>query len=266
MENVVYSVWKQILLYIFFTVNHLLLRWTVLVNNRYWKVIIVSYSFVNFCSISLSPYPMCGPANFHLVPLPARSSAACLNQGVTVNYDILSRDRWKLETSPFSCRTPPRPLEDIEVREKDCAEYVWVRDYKQPKKLRKFPMQPFKTVLRSFIYFSTNMVIWVNRKPRNSRQAVKKFNSFGSGTLPRNMVNFELFEASKQMCFFVLSWAWDEEKSSEFPVESNFRPSDSALRCSTADSPLSDGDFTRRKSMHDMRPACSWAHIAELTE
>lgn len=59
-----------------------------LVNNRYWKVIIVSYSFVNFCSISLSPYPMCGPANFHLVPLPARSSAACLNQGVTVNYDI----------------------------------------------------------------------------------------------------------------------------------------------------------------------------------
>lgn len=76
-----------------FTVNHLLLRWTVLVNNRYWKVIVVSYSFVNFCSISLSPYPMCGPANFHLVPLPARSSAACLNQGVTVNYDILSRDR-----------------------------------------------------------------------------------------------------------------------------------------------------------------------------
>ena len=153
MENVVYSVWKQILLYIFFTVNHLLLRWTVLVNNRYWKVIIISYSFVHFCSISLSPYPMCGPANFHLVPLPARSSAACLNQGVTVNYDILSRDRWKLETSPFSCRTPPRPLEEIEVREKDCAEYVWVRDYKQPKKLRKFPMQPFKTVLRSFIYF-----------------------------------------------------------------------------------------------------------------
>lgn len=153
MENVVYSVWKQILLYIFFTVNHLLLRWTVLVNNRYWKVIIISYSFVHFCSISLSPYPMCGPANFHLVPLPARSSAACLNQGVTVNYDILSRDRWKLETSPFSCRTPPRPLEDIEVREKDCAECVWVRDYKQPKKLRKFAMQPFKTVLRSFIFF-----------------------------------------------------------------------------------------------------------------
>lgn len=122
-------------------------------NNRYWKIIIISYSFVHFCSISLSPYPMCGPANFHLVPLPARSSAACLNQGVTVNYDILSRDRWKLETSPFSCRTPPRPLEDIEVREKDCAECVWVRDYKQPKKLRKFPMQPFKTVLRSFIYF-----------------------------------------------------------------------------------------------------------------
>lgn len=234
MENVVYSVWKQILLYIFFTVNHLLLRWTVLVNNRYWKVIIVSYSFVNFCSISLSPYPMCGPANFHLVPLPARSSAACLNQGVTVNYDILSRDRWKLETSPFSCRTPPRPLEDIEVREKDCAEYVWVRDYKQPKKLRKFPMQPFKTVLRSFIFFSTNMVIWVNRKPRNSSQAVKKFNSFGSGTLPRNMVNFELFKASKQMCFFVLSWAWDEEKSSEFPVESNFRPSDLQIPLSDA--------------------------------
>lgn len=64
----------------------------------------------------------------------------------------------------------------------------------------------------------------------------------------------------------LLEGAWDEEKSSEFPVESNFRPSDSALRCSTADSPLSDGDFTRRKSMHDMRPACSWAHIAELTE
>ena len=62
-------------------------------NNRYWKIIIISYSFVHFCSISLSPYPMCGPANFHLVLLPARSSAACLNQGVTVNYDILSRDR-----------------------------------------------------------------------------------------------------------------------------------------------------------------------------
>ena len=68
------------------------------------------------------------------------------------------------------------------------------------------------------------------------------------------------------MCFFVLSWAWDEEKilSSLWNRTSDLQiPLSDALPLTP---PLSDGDFTRRKSMYDMRPACSWAHIAELTE
>ena len=49
------------------------------------------------------------------------------------------------------------------------------------------------------------------------------------------MVSFELGKEIKKDVFFVLSQAWDKERILSPREESNFRPSDSALRCSTTE-------------------------------
>ena len=51
----------------------------------------------------------------------------------------------------------------------------------------------------------------------------------------REMVSFELGKEIKKDVFFVLSQAWDKERILSPREESNFRPSDSALRCSTTE-------------------------------
>ena len=49
------------------------------------------------------------------------------------------------------------------------------------------------------------------------------------------MVSFELGKEIKKDVFFVLSRAWDKEKILSLHEESNLRPSDSTLRCSTTE-------------------------------
>ena len=49
------------------------------------------------------------------------------------------------------------------------------------------------------------------------------------------MVSFELGEEIKEDFFFALSRAWDKEKILTLHEESNLRPSDSVLRCSTTE-------------------------------
>ena len=62
------------------------------------------------------------------------------------------------------------------------------------------------------------------------------------------MVSFELGKEWRKM-FFVLSGAWNKEKLS--PQKGlNFRPSDSALRCSTI-----YGERGLLRSSYDTRPA-----------
>ena len=51
----------------------------------------------------------------------------------------------------------------------------------------------------------------------------------------RKMVSFELGEEIKEDFFFVLSRAWDKEKILTLHEESNLRPLDSVLRCSTTE-------------------------------
>ena len=49
------------------------------------------------------------------------------------------------------------------------------------------------------------------------------------------MVSFELGKEMVKDVYFVLSRAWDKEKILSPHEESNLRPSDSALRCSTTE-------------------------------
>ena len=49
------------------------------------------------------------------------------------------------------------------------------------------------------------------------------------------MVSFELGKEREREMVFVLSRAWDKEKILSTHEESNLRPSDSALRCSTTE-------------------------------
>ena len=58
-----------------------------------------------------------------------------------------------------------------------------------------------------------------------------------------------------ERCFFVLSWAWDKEEILSPHEESNLRPSDSALQCSTTEPHILYGERGLLRSSYDTRPA-----------
>ena len=67
--------------------------------------------------------------------------------------------------------------------------------------------------------------------------------------IPRSL-GLEKFEEN-----FVLSWAWDKEKILSPHEESNLRPSDSALQCSTTEPQRLYGERGLLRSSYDKRPA-----------
>ena len=68
------------------------------------------------------------------------------------------------------------------------------------------------------------------------------------------MVSFELCKEKEKDVFF-LSQAWDKEKILSPYKESNFRPSDSVLRCSTTKPQRLYGEKGLLQSSYDMHPA-----------
>ena len=69
------------------------------------------------------------------------------------------------------------------------------------------------------------------------------------------MVSFELGKEMVKDVYFVLSRAWDKEKILSPHEESNLRPSDSALQCSTTEPQRLYGERGLLRSSYDTLPA-----------
>ena len=66
---------------------------------------------------------------------------------------------------------------------------------------------------------------------------------------------WKIYIEIEKYVFFVLSRAWDKEKILSPHEESNLRPSDSALRCSTTEPQRLHGERGLLRSSYDTRPA-----------